>query len=475
MAMASIPDLHGAQDIWFRENLKPGYVPFSEPPMNPVGQKNSVSAEAYCASDVLNYDNYDAIYGAQLNTTYYCIAFNSIIGGTPTTTPANTPPTIALTGSSTMTITVGDAFVDLGATATDTEDGDLTSHVITTGSVNTSSAGTYVLTYTVTDSGGLSTSTTRTVIVQTSGDGGPSTNTPPVITILGDNPLTININTDFVDPGATSSDAEDGDLTANIIASSTVSTTTVGTYTVTYTVTDSAGATTTATRTVNVVDNTDTGCVTDCGGGGGGGSGTNGGPNLGTGGGGGGSPFFASSFGSGATINGPLTCPLLNSYLRYGDNNDPTEVLKLQAFLQRNQGLDVDVTGTFDLKTLAGVNAFQTKYLGEVMGPWDATRSSGYVYITTKKKVNEIACATAFIINPAEQAIIDAYKAAQNGTGPLGPQNTSTTSPDIGFNATSSNVASGDFFNNPNTAGVANASILARFWAFLKSLFGFGS
>jgi hypothetical protein len=184
----------------------------------------------------------------------------------------------------------------------------------------------------------------------------------------------------------------------------------------------------------------------------------------------------------------PAQCPLLNKYLRYGADNDPSEVVKLQAFLQRTEGLDVDITGTFDLKTLAGVNAFQTKYLSEVMGPWGATRPSGYVYITTRKKINQIACDTAFIINPAEQAIIDAYRAAQaaggqNGAGGINatssPEN-STTSPDIGFNAATSTFASNvalnanpfdDAYGQENTASAANAPILARFWSFLKNLF----
>ena len=189
---------------------------------------------------------------------------------------------------------------------------------------------------------------------------------------------------------------------------------------------------------------------------------------------------MASAIGSlGTAINNvSLSCPLLNSYLRYGANNDPTEVVKLQAFLQRTQGYDVDVNGTFDLKTLAGVNAFQTKYLGDVMGPWGATRSSGYVYITTKKKVNQIACDTAFIINSSEQAIIDAYKASQAANGQNGttsPDN-STTSPDIGSLGTPSTVAAnGTLFDNSNTAGVANASIVTRFWNFLRSLFQIGS
>jgi Tfp pilus assembly protein FimT len=81
----------------------------------------------------------------------------------PTT---NHPPVITLNGANTMTVQIGSTFTDPGATASDTEDGDLTSSITTTGHVNTLIAGAYPLTYNVTDSGGLpATQVTRTVNV----------------------------------------------------------------------------------------------------------------------------------------------------------------------------------------------------------------------------------------------------------------------------------------------------------------------
>ncbi len=75
------------------------------------------------------------------------------------------PPTITLTGSSTITLLVGDTYIEDGCVATDEIDGDLTSSIITTGTVDTSTVGTYTLTYSVTDSASNIVSTTRTVIV----------------------------------------------------------------------------------------------------------------------------------------------------------------------------------------------------------------------------------------------------------------------------------------------------------------------
>jgi len=117
------------------------------------------------------------------------------------------------------------------------------------------------------------------------------------------------------------------------------------------------------------------------------------------------------------TIN---SCPLLTSYLQLGANNDASQVAKLQAFLKESQDLDVTVNGTFDQQTENAVRAFQSKYLSEVMGPWGATQSSGNVYITTEKKINELACNTSLALNPSELAIIDTYKNQQNQNGAVG-------------------------------------------------------
>ncbi len=90
----------------------------------------------------------------------------------PNTAPVNTPPTITLIGANPASLTVGQAWVEPGATATDLEDGNITNKIVVTGTVNTAVAGTYPLVYTVTDTGGLSASTTRQVIVSPAGGGG---------------------------------------------------------------------------------------------------------------------------------------------------------------------------------------------------------------------------------------------------------------------------------------------------------------
>ena len=79
----------------------------------------------------------------------------------------------------------------------------------------------------------------------------------PVITYLGNDPVSIEVGETYADAGATASDNVDGDITTSIVVVNPVNTATVGEYTVTYNVSDAAGnAAVQVTRTVNVVDTT---------------------------------------------------------------------------------------------------------------------------------------------------------------------------------------------------------------------------
>lgn len=77
----------------------------------------------------------------------------------------------------------------------------------------------------------------------------------PVITLLGDATVSIEVGDTYIDAGATAKDNYDGDITSNIVSVSNVDTAIAGIYTVTYDVTDASGnAAVTITRTVNVED-----------------------------------------------------------------------------------------------------------------------------------------------------------------------------------------------------------------------------
>ena len=83
-----------------------------------------------------------------------------------TTQRITTPPTIALRGSSTITINQGASWHDPGFTAKDAKGNDLTGRVNVSGYVNISVAGTYRVSYTVTDNWGNRGYAYRNVIVK---------------------------------------------------------------------------------------------------------------------------------------------------------------------------------------------------------------------------------------------------------------------------------------------------------------------
>jgi hypothetical protein len=162
--------------------------------------------------------------------------------------PDKTLPVITLVGANTQVIEAGIQYVELGATATDNRDGDLTNAiVIDAGNVDTAVPGNYVVTYDVSDSAGNSAVTaTRTVACQDT--------TPPVITLLGDNPQIVIAGTPYIELGATAFDTLDGDLSAAIVVNAdAVDTMVAGDYSVTYDVTDVTGnEAETVSRTVRV-------------------------------------------------------------------------------------------------------------------------------------------------------------------------------------------------------------------------------
>ena len=181
------------------------------------------------------------------------------VARTVTVQPDTTPPTLSLTGSSSVTITVGASYTDDGATCSDLVDGatiPITPTVVSN-TVDTAQVGTYAVTYSCTDEANNSaTQVSRTVIVQTAVT--PDT-TPPDITLTGSSSVTITVGASYTDDGATCSDLVDGatiPITPTVV-SNTVDTAQVGTYAVTYSCTDAAGNDATpVARTVTVQPDT---------------------------------------------------------------------------------------------------------------------------------------------------------------------------------------------------------------------------
>lgn len=110
----------------------------------------------------------------------------------------------------------------------------------------------------------------------------------------------------------------------------------------------------------------------------------------------------------------------LTAFIRSGFKNDESQVRRLQAALRDFEGAQVAVNGVYDAATLATVHAFQTKYASEILAPWGARASTGYVYLTTRKKINEIYCRNArrFDLTAQELATIEQTKAQAQAAVP---------------------------------------------------------
>lgn len=138
----------------------------------------------------------------------------------------------------------------------------------------------------------------------------------------------------------------------------------------------------------------------------------------GGGGGGGGGSAIASQVAPGlvlGTSTAPYVAPhescdqYLWDFIREGRNNNSEQVKRLQYVLIQFEGANIPMSGVYDAATLAAVHAFQTKYAAQILTPWGIGESTGFVYLTTRKQINEIYCkgTNQFPLTPAEQAIID--------------------------------------------------------------------
>jgi hypothetical protein len=158
-------------------------------------------------------------------------------------------PVITLNGSASMSLVQGSTFTDPGATANDDRDGNITSKIVASGTVNTATVGTYTRSYNVKDTAGnAATTLTRTVTVTAKPD-----TVKPVITLNGSASMSIVQGSTFTDPGATATDDRDGNITSKVAVWGRVNTATLGTYTLIYFVQDAAGNfATEKTRTVTV-------------------------------------------------------------------------------------------------------------------------------------------------------------------------------------------------------------------------------
>jgi len=159
------------------------------------------------------------------------------------------PPALSILGNNPEEISMGTVYVDMGATAVDDVDGNITDKIITTGlPIKTDILGTYDIKYTVSDEAGNQADATRKVFV---------IDRPPVISLIGGYTVEVYVGEEYTDAGVTANDDIDGDITNNVVTSGLpIDTNDPGIYIVTYSVTDTAGNSTSISRRVYVIDQT---------------------------------------------------------------------------------------------------------------------------------------------------------------------------------------------------------------------------
>ncbi len=125
--------------------------------------------EGYTASDNLDGDVTNQVVAEEKDGVIYYTVSDSL-GNTSTAQREikyfdPEPPTLALLGNTEIHLSAGQSYKEPGWNASDNCDGDITDKVVISGGVDIYSAGTYVLTYTATDTYGNETALTRTVTV----------------------------------------------------------------------------------------------------------------------------------------------------------------------------------------------------------------------------------------------------------------------------------------------------------------------
>ncbi|MFI3227100.1 MAG: glycosyl hydrolase family 18 protein, partial [Clostridia bacterium] len=130
-----------------------------------IAQGGSISFSlAYSGSTELDMDNLNSITLVQRTYTGGPEINAQVIYGEESGEVVNTAP--VFTGTSNRTLEFGAEFDVLsGVTATDKEDGDLTAQIKVVGAVDTSVAGVYTVSYSVTDSEGLTAEASRLITV----------------------------------------------------------------------------------------------------------------------------------------------------------------------------------------------------------------------------------------------------------------------------------------------------------------------
>ncbi|MBO4601163.1 MAG: DUF5011 domain-containing protein [Bacilli bacterium] len=154
------------------------------------------------------------------------------------------PIKLSLIGNENITIEFGDTYTDEGAKAS-FRDKDISKSIKVTNNINYEKIGTYKITYTISTKKKSKDKKRIINIVDT---------VKPEIKLKGNSVVTVYVGEEYVDPGFTSIDNYDGDITDKVISTNNINKEQTGTYEVTYKVSDSSGNEYETKRSVKYVD-----------------------------------------------------------------------------------------------------------------------------------------------------------------------------------------------------------------------------
>ena len=152
-----------ADTLFIEQNATPAYVTLGATALDP--SQGDITANILMTSDL------DQSLIGLYNEVYNVMDASGNPAATVTrviyvvTDADQTAPVITINGANDLTIEVGTPFVDLGATALDNKEGDLTAAIVTTGNVDENLLGVYTITYSIQDNQGNASSKVCTVRV----------------------------------------------------------------------------------------------------------------------------------------------------------------------------------------------------------------------------------------------------------------------------------------------------------------------
>lgn len=94
-----------------------------------------------------------------------------------------------------------------------------------------------------------------------------------------------------------------------------------------------------------------------------------------------------------SSVGATTVCaPYLTETIALARSNSPSEVNKLITFLNTHQGENLREDGSYDADDFEAVKRFQVKYRSSVLDIWGLEQPTGYVYLTTRNKINAFYC-----------------------------------------------------------------------------------